>query len=817
MFSWYHWIVVAVPVLAVCALAVRCRRYVRSVSDFLVAGRCAGRYVLLSGGMMGNLAVTSLVAWVETHYNNGWAFQFWNSLLTPLAIMLSLYGWITYRFRETRAMSAGQFFEMRYSRGLRRLAAVLRGGADLLGNCIGPAVAVRFFIYLLDIPHRIMVCGIPVRTFPFLLAACLALALLVILSGGRISLLVTDAAQGLVAYPLFVVVIVFVLCRFSWWDEIAPVMADRVPGESFLDPYDISQLRDFNLFALVVMFYRKIMGGEWVGNGYGTVAKSAHEGKMATLLGTFGSGLSTVMPFILVCCVLATMNHRHYADEAHRIRQELSVRVAEELSPDAALAEAVGAAAAAVPPQVHEIGVDPPLSRAASLDTPTLAAVRETLHEHLDEPSANKFFQGYRTTYMQQMLPVVMRTTFPRWLTALLLMLCILLVISTDDTRIFDIAMTWTQDFVLPFFRKAPSPRLHLAIFKAVVLLVGACFWLGSYLFAQLDYINMFITIGCSMWFTGAGAIVTLGLYWRRGTTAGAYASLLSAASISLGGILVQRNWAGAVLPWLAAHGLDGKVRHFLAAASSPFDPWIRWAVSDAEWVVKFPVNSVELSFIAMLVALLCYVTVSLLTCRKPFDLDRMLHRSIRSNDGALRANDGAACAANDGALRANDGALRANDGGASRQMTNDNNFVIAAEGRPSLPLEERRVIAAEGRPSLRGAPSFARRMMAHTVGITPEYRREDRVLAWVVFGHSIVYGFVGAFALVAICAKVFHWSVHAWSIKFFVTGLMVPLLFGIVTTVWFTWGTTRDLRRLFRDLETRVRDDRDNGMVEKR
>ena len=752
MFSWYHWIVVAVPVLAVCALAVRCRRYVRSVSDFLVAGRCAGRYVLLSGGMMGNLAVTSLVAWVETHYNNGWAFQFWNSLLTPLAIMLSLYGWITYRFRETRAMSAGQFFEMRYSRGLRRLAAVLRGGADLLGNCIGPAVAVRFFIYLLGIPHRIMVCGIPVRTFPFLLAACLALALLVILSGGRISLLVTDAAQGLVAYPLFVVVIVFVLCRFSWWDEIAPVMADRVPGESFLDPYDISQLRDFNLFALVVMFYRKIMGGEWVGNGYGTVAKSAHEGKMATLLGTFGSGLSTVMPFILVCCVLATMNHRHYADEAHRIRQELSVRVAEELSPDAALAEAVGAAAA-VPAQVHEIGVDPPLSRAASLDTPTLDAVRETLHEHLDEPAANKFFQGYRTTYMQQMLPVVMRTTFPRWLTALLLMLCILLVISTDDTRIFDIAMTWTQDFVLPFFRKAPSPRLHLAIFKAVVLLVGACFWLGSYLFAQLDYINMFITIGCSMWFTGAGAIVTLGLYWRRGTTAGAYASLLSAASISLGGILVQRNWAGAVLPWLAAHGLDGKVRHFLAAASSPFDPWIRWAVSDAEWVVKFPVNSVELSFIAMLVALLCYVTVSLLTCRKPFDLDAMLHRN------------GAADAVH---------------------------------------------------PSSRGAPSFARRMMAHIVGITPEYRCEDRVLAWVVFGHSIVYGFVGAFVLVAVCAKVFHWSVHAWSIKFFVTGLMVPLLFGIVTTVWFTWGTTRDLRRLFRDLETRVRDDRDNGMVEK-
>ena len=791
MFSWFHWLIVVAPVVAVCMLAVQCRRYVRSVSDFLVAGRCAGRYILISGGMMGNLAVTSLVAWVETHYNNGWAFQFWNSLLTPLAIMLSLYGWITYRFRETRAMSAGQFFEMRYSRGLRRLAAVLRGGADLLGNCIGPAVAVRFFIYLLGIPHRISVFGCQVRTFPFLLAACLALALLVILAGGRISLLVTDAAQGLVAYPLFVVVVVFVLCKFSWWDEIAPVMADRVPGESFLDPYDISQLRDFNLFALVVMFYRKIMGGEWVGNGYGTVAKSAHEGKMAHLLGTFGSGLSTVMPFILVCAILATMNHRDFAGEAHKIRQELSVRVAEELSPDAATAEAVGAAAAAVPAQVHAIGEDPPLSRAANLDTPTLDAVRETLRGRLgDEAAANKLYQGYRTTYMQQMLPVAMRTVFPKWLTALLLMLCILLVISTDDTRIFDIAMTWTQDFILPFFKKAPSPRLHLAVFKCVVLAVGLCFWLGSYLFAQLDYINMFITIGCSMWFTGAGAIVTLGLYWRRGTTAGAYAALLSAASISLGGILVQRGWAGTVLPWLSAHGLEGAVRHFLAAVSSPFDPWIRWAVSDAEWVVKFPVNSVELSFVAMLVALLCYVGVSLLTCRKPFDLEKMLHRG-KWNDKTEK------------------------DDKTTRRQ--DDKIIAPPSPEPPSSSDSRRpVVVSSRRPESGSRSSFGKRLLNHIVGITPEYRREDRVLAWVVFGHSIVYGFFGAFVLVAVCARAFSWGVGAWAVKFFVTGLAVPLVIGIVTTVWFSFGTTRDLRRLFRDLETRVRDDRDNGMVEK-
>ena len=765
MFSWYHWLIVAIPVLAVCTLAVHCRRYVRSVSDFLVAGRCAGRYVLISGSMMGNLAVTILIASAEVHYNNGFAFEFWNALLTPLGIMLALYGWITYRFRETRAMSAGQFFEMRYSKGLRRLAAVLRGSADMLGNCIGPAVAVRFFIYLLGIPHRFTIFGEQFRTFPVLLSACIALAILMIMAGGRISLLVTDAAQGLVSYPLFVVLIVYVLCSFSWWDEIAPVLTDRVPGESFLNPYDISQLRDFNLFALVVAFYRRIMGGEWVGNGYGTVAKSAHEGKMSSLLSSFGAGMAWLLPFFIVIGIIATMNHRNYADKAHEIRQELSVRVAEELVQDEKVAAAVGAAAAAVPAQVHEIGVDPPLSRAQNLDTPTLDAVRETLLANMDdEAAANKLYQGYRTTYMQQMMPVAVRNIFPKWLTALLLMLCILLVVSTDDTRIFDISMCWTQDFILPFFKKAPSPRLHLAMFKAVVLVIGACFWIGSCIFSQLDYIRMFITIGCSMWFTGAGAIVTLGLYWRRGTTAGAYASLISAATLSLCGILIQRGWADTVLPWLTAHGLEAGVRHFLEVASAPFDPWIRWAVTDAEWAVKFPVNSVELSFIATLFATSLYIIVSLITCRKPFNLEKMLHRGQWADSTSAAASS-----------------------------------LALAAGRTTATTR---------------TGGFFRRLLDHLVGINAEYTREDRVLAWAVFGYNIVYGFLGTFVLVAICAKVFHWSIHAWVVKTFVTALVVPLVFGIVTTIWFTWGTTRDIRRLFRDLETRVRDDRDNGMV---
>jgi Na+/proline symporter len=753
MFSWYHLLIIILPVLGVCVAAWRCRRYVRSVTDFLVAGRCAGRYVLLSGGMMGGLSVVTFVGNAEVHYHTGYAMNYWNQILLPMTIVMGLFGWISYRFRETRAMSCGQFLEMRYSRGVRRLAAILRGTADALANCIGPAVAVRFLIYLLGIPHRFDLFGHTVPTFPFMLAGCLCIAVFFILCGGRISLLVTDAVQGLVAYPIFVIMCVYIFTEFSWTHEISAVMADRVPGESFMNPYDISELRDFNLFALVVTVFHRIFGGAWVGNGYGTVARSPHEQKMAGITGNFGNGFSALLPILFVLALLAVMNHKNFANEAHQIRQELSVRVSDELSPDHNLVYAVGKRLAELPVQRHEIGVDPPLSRAANLDTPYLNAVHETYLENMDSAEeANKLFQGYRTTYMQQMLPMVIRNFFPRWLTAMLVMLCILLVVSTDDTRIFDSSNTWVQDFILPFFKKPPSQKTHLLMFKSVVVLMGVIFWCGSYFLAQMDYINMFVSIACSIWIAGAGVVVTGGLYWRRGTAAGAYAALAAGGLLALIGLLVQRNWQTGVYPWLVTQGWDVGFRHFLEVVSSPFNPWIDWRVSDELWPVKFPINSTEIGFIADIAAYILYFGVSLATCREPFNLERLLHRGQWAG------------------------------------------------------ADEKKDIHTKW---------TWKTLLNHFVSITPEYSRGDKIITWFVFFYTIFYKFLFAFIGAYVASKAFHWGVREWSQYFFVITLAVPFVLGIGTTVWFTIGSILDIRRLFRDLEARKRDALDNGMVD--
>ena len=128
----------------------------------------------------------------------------------------------------------------------------------------------------------------------------LILAVLFIWPSGRISLIITDCFQGLISYPIFALLVGYIILHFSWGDDIAPVMWNRVPGQSFMNPYDVSQFRDFNLFALVVTFCTGALNrASFYGNDTSGCAKNAHEQKMAGVLGAWRNGFSSLMTLLL--------------------------------------------------------------------------------------------------------------------------------------------------------------------------------------------------------------------------------------------------------------------------------------------------------------------------------------------------------------------------------------------------------------------------------------------------------------------------------------------------------------------------------------
>ena len=67
------WIIIASFVGTLLVVALCLKKYTRSVADFLVANRCAGRYLIAVGQGMGTFGVTSMVANFEKFYQAGFA------------------------------------------------------------------------------------------------------------------------------------------------------------------------------------------------------------------------------------------------------------------------------------------------------------------------------------------------------------------------------------------------------------------------------------------------------------------------------------------------------------------------------------------------------------------------------------------------------------------------------------------------------------------------------------------------------------------------------------------------------------------------
>ena len=87
-------------------------------------------------------------------------------------------------------------------------------------------------------------------------------------------------------------------------------------------------------------------------------------------------------------------------------------------------------------------------------------------------------------------------------------------------------------------------------------------------------------------------------------------------------------------------------------------------------------------------------------------------------------------------------------------------------------------------------------------------------MIAWSVFLYAVVYQFGMAFLAVLLWNMASPWPKAWWGRYYYVTGLVVPIVVGSVSTVWFLLGGIRDGIRLFRDLDARKVDAADNGFV---
>src|SRR4051794_36094803 len=119
------WLFVLLSLGLVLGVALYTRRYVKSVADFLAGGRCAGRYLICNARGEAISGVANTMSRFEIIMVSGFTLAFWEQLSVPILLIVGITGFVIYRYRETRAMTLAQFFEMRYSRRFRLFIGLL--------------------------------------------------------------------------------------------------------------------------------------------------------------------------------------------------------------------------------------------------------------------------------------------------------------------------------------------------------------------------------------------------------------------------------------------------------------------------------------------------------------------------------------------------------------------------------------------------------------------------------------------------------------------------------------------------------------------
>ena len=323
---WIDWTVVVMVMVFFIVLAYSTKKYTRSTSDFLAANRLAGRYLLCMADGVAGLGAVSIIARFQMVYEAGFAPNWWEQLQAPIVLLIMLVGWVVYRYRETRAMTLGQFLEMRYGRKFRIYAASICWTSGIINFGIFPAVGANFFIHYTGLPLTYGLFGLTLPMYHTLLIVLLGLSLYFTFAGGQIAVIVTDFFQSFFVNIVLIIVLILILTNFPL-SKIFEGLQIADSGKSLLDPFDTGELDDFDSwYFLISLFALVINKNAWQGSqAYQVSAKTPHEQKMAGVLGQF-RGFTLLWALTLLPLVAyMIMHHPDYADWATRVNAQLAL------------------------------------------------------------------------------------------------------------------------------------------------------------------------------------------------------------------------------------------------------------------------------------------------------------------------------------------------------------------------------------------------------------------------------------------------------------------------------------------------------------
>ncbi|MBI3004038.1 MAG: sodium:solute symporter family protein [Ignavibacteriales bacterium] len=243
-FTWIDWTIVALYVAVAITVGLIARGRVNTISDFLVAGRQVRYHLGIATLVATELGLITMMYFSEQGFKFGFSAFIIGIIWTAAYYLVGKTGFVIDRIRTMEILTITEYFERRYSKGVRVLGAALLTVAGVLSLGVFLKLGAVFIVHFMNLPET---------SLHLTMSASVVIVVAYTILGGMLSVALTDFVQFVVLSVSMVVTTVLVVTQHGGFDFFAKVAT--LYGEKGLDPliqpeYGLSFIAYWSIFAV---------------------------------------------------------------------------------------------------------------------------------------------------------------------------------------------------------------------------------------------------------------------------------------------------------------------------------------------------------------------------------------------------------------------------------------------------------------------------------------------------------------------------------------------------------------------------------------
>jgi len=219
-FATIDWIIVMVYICIPVVIGVIVRKYVRQLSDFIVAGRSLRLFVAIATLTGTELGLVTVMYNSQLGFKHGFSAFHVGIIETACILAIGLTGFIVYKLRELRIMTIPEFYEKRFGKNVRIVGGIILATGGIMNMGLFLQAGARFMMGVTGYSNP---AGLKI-----FMSIMLIMVLIYTVLGGMVSVVLNDFLQFVVLSIGMLLGSYFVISKIGWGNLFkAPDVVDK--------------------------------------------------------------------------------------------------------------------------------------------------------------------------------------------------------------------------------------------------------------------------------------------------------------------------------------------------------------------------------------------------------------------------------------------------------------------------------------------------------------------------------------------------------------------------------------------------------------